>query len=71
MKKYAFFKYFIKNKVFTGGGEGGNGWGGVGCSIFTSGMVWGRERGRGRGYSNPPPIRPVAMSRENPSSISE
>ena len=25
MKKYAFFKYFIKNKVFAGGGGGGDG----------------------------------------------
>ena len=67
MKKYAFFKYFIKNKVFAGGGGGGAGrpvpiGGGVGCSIFTPDMVWGRGRGQERGYSNPPPIRPVAMS---------
>jgi len=40
MKKYAFFKYFIKNKVFAGG---------VGCSIFTPDMVWGRGRGRVHG----------------------
>jgi len=56
MKKYAFFKYFIKNRVFAGGGGdvaerpvliGG----GVGCSIFTSDMVWerGRKRVHGRG----------------------
>ena len=73
MKKYAFFKYFIKNKVFAGGGGGGAGrpvpiWGGVGCSIFlryslgTGTGAW--KRGRGRGYSNPSSICPVAMSRE-------
>jgi len=49
MKKYAFFKYFIKNKVFAGGGGGGAGrpipiGGGVRCSIFTPDMIWGRGR---------------------------
>ena len=54
MKKYAFFKYFIKNKVFAGGSGGGAErpvpiGGGVGCSIFTSDMVWGRGRVHGSG----------------------
>ena len=40
MKKYAFFKYFIKNRFFAGGDRGGFGRpvpieGEVGCSIFT------------------------------------
>jgi len=43
MKKHAFFKYFIKNRVFAGGGGGGSRrpvpiGGGVGCSIFTP--IW-------------------------------
>jgi len=54
MKKYAFFKYFIKNRVFSGGGGGGSGrpvsiGGGVGCSIFTPNMVWGQGRVHGSG----------------------
>jgi len=54
MKKYAFLKYFIKTKVFAGGGKGRAGrpvpiGGGVGCSIFTPDMVWGRGRGRVHG----------------------
>jgi len=43
MKKYAFFKYFIKNRVSAGGGGDGAGrpvpMGGVGCSIFTPDIV--------------------------------
>jgi len=44
MKKYVFFKYFIKNIFFVGGGGGGSGrpvsiGGGVGCSIFTPDIV--------------------------------
>jgi len=38
MKNYAFFKYFIKNRVFAGGARAGRPApfeGGVGCSIFT------------------------------------
>jgi len=34
-----FLKYFMKNRIFRG--EGGDG---VGCSIFTFNMVWGRGR---------------------------
>ena len=45
MKKYAFFKYFIKNRDFAsvGGGEVGRPVsikGVVGCSIFTLYRVW-------------------------------
>jgi len=42
MKKYAYVKYFIKNRVFVGGGGTGRPvpiWGGVGCSIFTFDMI--------------------------------
>ena len=54
MKKYAFFKYFIKNRVFASGRWGGAGrpvpiGGGVGCSIFTPNIVWGRGRGQVHG----------------------
>jgi len=45
MKKYAFFKYFINNRVFAGGGGAGRLVpieAGVGCSIFSSDMFWGR-----------------------------
>jgi len=67
MTKYAFFKYFIKNKVFAGEGGGGAGrpvpiGGGVGCSIFTPDMVWGRggcmEAGAGTGILKPVPDPP-------------
>jgi len=47
MKKYAFFKYFIKNRVFTGGGGAGLGDPWVGCSIFTPNMIWGWGRVHG------------------------
>jgi len=48
MKKYVFFKYFIKNRFFAGGGGAG---GEVGCSIFTFNMVrrWVRVHGSGGG----------------------
>jgi len=64
MKKYAFFKYFIKNKVFAGGGRGV----GAGLGVQFLPLIWFgdgggcMEAGRGRGYSNPSPIRPVAVS---------
>ena len=52
MKKHAFFKYFIKYRVFTDGGGAGRPVpirGGVGCSIFTPNIVWGRVHGSGGG----------------------
>jgi len=56
MKKYAFFKYFMKNRVFVDGCGGGGGAGrpvlvgdGVECPIFTFNMIWGRGRGRVHG----------------------
>jgi len=51
MKKYAFFKYFIKNKVFMGGRsrETRPHWVGIGCSIFIPDIVWGRGRRRVHG----------------------
>jgi len=73
MKKYLFFKYFIKI-VFADGGRGAGRpvpiGGGVGCSIYPLNIVWGRRRvhengGRGRdrdrGCLNPHPPRPVVM----------
>ena len=69
MKKYGFFKYFIKNGVFAGGGGAEAGrpvpiGSKVGCSIFTPNIVWRRMAGawkREQGCSNPPPTRPVFM----------
>jgi len=54
MKKYAFFKYFIKDRVFAGGGGSGARrpvpiGAEIGCSIFSSDMVWGRGRVHGSG----------------------
>ena len=50
MKKYTFFKYFIKNKVFAGGGGGRAGRPiPIGCSIFTPDMILGRGRVYGSG----------------------
>ena len=70
MIKYVFFKYFIKIRVFAGGGGGGaerlvSIRGRVGCSIFTPNMVWGRGRGRRRGCLNPPPTRSAMPSFES------
>lgn len=49
-----FFEYFIKNRVFASGGGDGAGRtvsieGGVGCSIFTLNMIWGRRQVHGSG----------------------
>lgn len=52
-----FLKYFIKKRVFAGGG-----WGGVECSIFTPDMVWGRGSGHGSGGGSTQ-TRPVVMPR--------
>jgi len=62
MKKYAFFKYFIKNRVYAGGGGAGArrpipSEGGVGCSTFTPQYSLGTRAGawkRGRGCLNTP-----------------
>ena len=70
MKKYALFKYFIKNRVFTGG-DGGRAErpvpieDGVGCSVFTPNMVWGRGEcmKTGAGMLKPALPSPVAMSK--------
>ena len=61
MKKYAFFKYFIKNRVFTGGGGAGTPvpiGGGVGCLIFTFEWCGGRcmEAGVGTGMLKSAPL---------------
>jgi len=64
MKKYAFFKYFIKKLSFRGWGRGRKicliG-GGVECSILP--LIWfGEEGGAGTEMLKPAPTRPVAMS---------
>jgi len=78
MKKYAFFKYFIKNRVFAGGGGAGLGDPsplglGLGLGVQILPPIWFGDGdgagawkwGQGWGCLNPPPIRPVVMSKSS------